>query len=352
MGTVRFLLSVTVLMMHSSPIFGYAANIPGYLAVQLFYIISGFLMTFVYSERYVLTAKPYYYFITNRFYKLFPLYWITILLIIAFSISVGIFSGSYNKLQYYYDYYQKGNSLWGLVVVGLSNFTLVFQDVISFFTITPNGLAYNGLQANLTLQELFFIPIAWTVSVEIIFYLVTPFIATKSIKTILIFISLILLCRLLLYSLGVNNGFIIYRFAPTEFLWYLLGVLSYKLYHKKMLPDTKWAMLLFTIVMVTLLIIPRFGYITDIALYSLIFLSAGALVNRFTHNKWDKILGELSYPIYIVHTFVLSIVVSNAFPKKLETGLSCLILSLALSVILNEFVLKKIESFRKNRILK
>lgn len=350
MGTLRFFLAVMVVIMHSAPVLGYDANVPGSTAVRTFYIISGYLMTMVYSEKYALSHSSYYYFITNRFYKLFPLYWIVVLLVILFSLFVGTLTGSYNKLQYFFDYYQQGISLYSLLMVMVTNLVLIGQDIISFFTVTPNGFTYNGLQTNLTLQELFFIPIAWTVSVEIIFYLVTPFIATKPLKSIIQLIILVLLFRVLLYFMGVDNGLMIYRFAPTEFLWYLLGVLSYKLYQKKILPSEKWANLLLIISLILLILIPHLGNISDIALYFLTFVGAGALINKFSRNTIDKFLGELSYPIYITHTFVLSIVLSNSFPKNIGVGLAVLVLTLALSIFLNEFFLKRIEIFRKNRI--
>ena len=107
MGYVRFLLALSVLFIHSSPVFGVTTTIPCYLAVQLFYIISGFLMALVYSEKYQFTDQPYYLFISNRFLRLFPMYWFVVVCVLILSLIFGVFLGSYGKIHYYYSYYNE-----------------------------------------------------------------------------------------------------------------------------------------------------------------------------------------------------------------------------------------------------
>jgi len=52
MGTIRLLLAVSVLAFHSAPIAG--LQLPdGIVAVQSFYVISGFYMSLILTERYL-----------------------------------------------------------------------------------------------------------------------------------------------------------------------------------------------------------------------------------------------------------------------------------------------------------
>ena len=69
MGTIRLLLALAVVFTHS---YGYLFT-GGKLAVQLFYIISGYLMSLI-----LLNNKTYsnlYKFYSNRLLRLFPVYW-------------------------------------------------------------------------------------------------------------------------------------------------------------------------------------------------------------------------------------------------------------------------------------
>ena len=74
MGLIRTLLAISVVLAHSSPIFGIKL-VGGQVAVQAFYMISGFYMTLVLNEKYVGANKAYKLFITNRLLRLWPVYW-------------------------------------------------------------------------------------------------------------------------------------------------------------------------------------------------------------------------------------------------------------------------------------
>jgi len=83
-------------------------------------------------------------------------------------------------------------------------------------------------------------------------------------------------------------------------------------------------------------------------IYIVFFLFLPLLFEQTKNNKVDRYIGELSYPVYIVHIFVIIFVskVSN------ETYLSLLtiIISILFAIILNKFVQKKIEKIRISNI--
>src|SRR5574340_1067478 len=73
MGILRFILALTVIIAHSEPLYGFVF-IEKVMAVQSFYIISGFYMAFILNEKYV-GPGSYRIFITNRILRLYPAYW-------------------------------------------------------------------------------------------------------------------------------------------------------------------------------------------------------------------------------------------------------------------------------------
>lgn len=350
MGTIRFLLALSVLIVHSSPILG-VTILPGYLAVQVFYIISGFYMTLVYREKYSLSKRPLYLFFSNRILRLYPLYLIVIFMTIILSLVFGVWLGWYGKLQYYFDYYHHhSNSLGQLSALIFFNLILIGQDIITFFSFSPNGYFYfNGLQGNIQLQEFLFIPIAWTVSVELFFYLVVPFTVNKSIQTIIGFIVSVLLLRLLLFFFfDAQIGFAIYRFAPTELFWFLLGILSYRLHKIGYLPNRRFGAALWLLFLFSLF---TYRYLeVDLIIFCLTFFTVPSIFYYFSRHSWDRLVGELTYPLYISHCFFLLIVGANSFPQRLGTGLPLFIFTLSFALFAYYFILRKIDHLRNSRL--
>ncbi|MDH6355821.1 peptidoglycan/LPS O-acetylase OafA/YrhL [Dysgonomonas sp. PH5-45] len=86
MGIIRLLLAISVVINHSTAIFG-CRLVGGAVAVQAFYIISGFYMAMILTEKYV-GKGSYKLFISNRFLRLYPIYWAILLVVILYSVSL------------------------------------------------------------------------------------------------------------------------------------------------------------------------------------------------------------------------------------------------------------------------
>lgn len=355
MGSIRFLLAVAVVLVHSSSIFGITL-IPGYLAVQSFYIISGFLMALVYSEKYSKTNRPYYFFISNRILRLYPTYILVVILTIFLSLILGLVFNSYGKLQFYLNVYQSSpQSFYSLVIVFVSNFILVGQDFISFFGIDKQsgGFYFLGLQSDMVLQDLLLIQIAWTVAVEFFFYLLTPFIVNRSIYKILMAIFMVLVLRYSLFYFGyTDDRFAIYRFAPTELFWFLLGVLAYRLKTLGFIFFENFGVIFLVWI---LLFAGCYEFILfkykDVAFFASIFLGCSPLLKYFENFKFDKFFGDLCYPLYLSHCMVLLVVGPESFPKPFGEGLPTLTISIIFSIFINIFFLLPLERYRQKRVI-
>ena len=87
MGMLRFFFALSVIASHANKILG-LEFVGGLMAVESFFIISGFYMALILNEKY--TGKgSYKLFISNRFLKLFPIYWIVLILAVLLSLYEG-----------------------------------------------------------------------------------------------------------------------------------------------------------------------------------------------------------------------------------------------------------------------
>src|SRR5688572_10026095 len=83
MGILRLLLALAVVVAHcptSTTLQGWV--LPGSIAVQAFYVISGFYMALVLNEKYTFegSTKLFY---QQRYLRLAPMYWLTVLITIG-----------------------------------------------------------------------------------------------------------------------------------------------------------------------------------------------------------------------------------------------------------------------------
>ena len=171
MGIIRFLLAISVLVLHTTPIFGLTL-VGGDVAVQAFYIISGFYMSLVLTDKYETTNwKGYKLFITNRLLKLYPVYWVTL---VAF-LTLGISSVWIFKSTYIFDYYIDNIDLItpiNLVYLIFCNIFIIGQDLLFVIGFQNNNYFFQAdySNANISLHRFLFIKQAWTISLEIYFY--------------------------------------------------------------------------------------------------------------------------------------------------------------------------------------
>lgn len=236
MGLIRILLALSVVIVHTGSIYGYNL-VGGELAVQAFYIISGFYMSLILNEKYINTNNSYSLFISNRFLRLFPLYWIILILTILFSLFVGVYSKGENfaDLSSFVHYSDQLSPL-SLIFLIFTNIFLIFQDIVMFLglDLKSGNLFFTSdfMSTNPMVFKFMLINQAWTVGLEIMFYLIAPLLVRKKTKFIMSLIIISLLLRLFIYSNGYNYSPWTYRFFPTELLFFMLGALSYKIYCK------------------------------------------------------------------------------------------------------------------------
>ncbi len=288
--------------------------------------------------------------------RLYPVYWLILILTVLFSLAIYLSTGHKDgaALQPYIDNYTS-LSAGSFVFFIFTNLVIFLQDAVMFLginTTTGNFFFTPDFTATHPLAYTFlFIPQAWTIGLELMFYLIAPFIVRRKLMVVLSIIILSVSIRLLLYKNGLRNDPWTCRFFPTELAFFLAGNLGYRAYKKIQtmeIPawyiDAALAMLITIIFFFDRIIIPAKQYM----FMAYVFLIIPFVFYRFRNSNIDSYIGELSYPIYISHIFIMTVLLSLHISYK--TGLLPSIITIVFSVAINELLAKRIEKIRQQRV--
>jgi peptidoglycan/LPS O-acetylase OafA/YrhL len=323
MGLIRFALALSVVFWHmpGAPFHLMNASV----AVTLFFIISGFYMAMVINEKYA-KGEPEHWirtFYLARLWRLYPPYLAMFLTMMIWGATAGLSSPLLERLPM---------SVFDQVILAASNIFLFGQDIHQFlvrvrvesagppfFLDIVNGINPATLQnSNMAVGQ------AWSLALEATFYLVAPFVVRSSRRTAIWLLIALVLRFLLLEVFGQRSGIWGYFFFPGAVCMFLLGSAAY--HFRKLLPLSEihvvvvgWIalacfMIWFTATSIVNGVVlpsaanwsidrPRFWI-----LYVLFAVSIPFIFEATKRVRFDRELGELSYPIYLVHGLVLGFV--------------------------------------------
>ena len=298
-GTYRTFLALMVVASH----LGGVPMIGGY-AVFAFYCLSGYLMTLIMQTDYGYSFNGTARYAINRFLRIYPIYWVSILL----SVLLIWYMSNDFFLHYHQSIYLPGD-----FVESIKNVMLFFPSFRDSPRLTPP---------------------AWALTVEIFFYILIGIGTSKNKLITLIWFACSALYHLcvFIFQLGFEHKFYTISAASLPFA---TGALIFY-YNSKI---TKYISLLPgkiyycfpLIIMLCILANWQFGILTTqskgIFFYSNYVLCAtmvAVLMERnqlpFISPKFDKWMGDLSYPIYLTHyqTGVIVIIILSAVGIELK----------------------------------
>ncbi len=359
MGVVRLILAISVVIAHTDSFLGLNL-VGGRVAVQAFYIISGFYMTFVLNEKYIGLNDSYRLFITNRLIRLYPIYWVVLLLTFCYSGIIFLMTDGtqFARMHVYLQYFDH-LGWFSLLFLAFTNLFLVFQDMVMFLGINlENGNLFftkSFGDSKPMLYQFLLIPQAWTLGVEILFYLIAPFIVRKNLLFVGGLLLGTLLLRLILWNWGLNHDPWIHRFFPTALGFFLLGTFCYHGYKRLELKKNVPVKFIYYLTILTIFTYGFLDFTGKELLFFLFFTIAVPFVFIHTkHSKWDRKIGELSYPVYISHMLILLFLnhLHGIFQIKNYLSYSglAILLSVLLAFLLNVFVAQRVEQYRQGRL--
>lgn len=330
LAVVFFHFALDIFPFHFSNVFG-----NGYLAVSYFFVLSGFVMLYTYLDK----NTDYREFIIKRTARIVPLY--------LFAVIIDILP----RLYLYASGKQDAEPGF---------FTAVFLNLTFLQSVIP-GYAYTVNSPG------------WSLSTEMFFYLLFPFLLLLFrnrkkqfiIGTILLYIS----TQIIFLTLLQNNyepGGTFYQFLLlnplfhyNEFLIGMIGVPILYRYREQLakVPSILWLVLIIVVMQVKY---PNF-YASDGLLapvFLLVIIGIAAKEPKFLKHKTLVYLGDISYGIYILQKplkyYVYSVLNPNFFHLE-KTGVFYvyLVILIAFSAISYQFIEKplrdKINSFAKKK---
>lgn len=334
MGSLRLFLALSVALVH----FGVPLGFPtSDIAVQSFFVISGFYMALVLNEKY--GPGSYWLFISNRLLRLWPTY--AVVLFLSFAIASNwrpIASFDLSVFVYFI--------VSQILIIGQETYFFLFITNGAFtFTLHPGGMT--GL-----LYTFAPIPQAWTLGLEIYFYLLAPFVVRRGPSVIAAIIAASLILRIaLLWAFGFSGEPWTYRFFPSEIALFMAGSLGYYAYASRNDERQRQVNRLQSIAAILLfacLALSKWDGASRLASLSLlgaVIIGVPRLFQLTRSIAWDRYLGELSYPLYICH-FLFGWIL---LPESALGAWLALFLSLIASMLLYRLVESPIDKWRQNR---
>ncbi len=347
MGLLRTLLALSVVFDHAAP--AEELLVGGQIAVQCFYIMSGFLISYILVERRSYTSIWAFY--VNRYLRLYPIYFVVAILSL-----IAILATQRTGFAAVYAAAPPS----AIVLLVFANTFLFGMDWIMFCGVINRKLVFltNFADSDVPLYQGQIIHPAWTLGVELTFYLVAPFILPRR-----RWIWFLLVASVALRIYFVHLGFgtrdpWTYRFFPTELALFLVGALAHQIllpaYRRFSSRGQALAANFATVFLMALCVVYALLPLEAIYKRLLLYAAVGCLVPLTflfqQKHRFDGWIGDLSYPIYICHTLVLWICTYALRHLKIQDerilGIACAVFSVAFAMCLNWAIAHPFERVR------
>jgi peptidoglycan/LPS O-acetylase OafA/YrhL len=303
MGAIRLFLALAVLQSHVYGHFlisaqlavnsSFTFGVNGGYAVAFFFVISGFLISFVLEDKYQRPGGTVAFY-RARALRIYPLWW-CLYLIVPFITGDGLFEFAASRHLY--------DLVTGFFIFG-SDWLLSFKAYPDLYTVPmPHGLE-----------------LGWTLATEMTFYLIAPFVLRSRIWPVLIAAASVLARMWLNIWFPVNSASQLwnnwcYYFFPALVFFFMLGHLTRQVYKKMPIPNwAGWLGLGFA-ALVCLIQDAHYDYENaDFYVAILVFtVSLPAIFEATKNNKICNFLGDLTYPLYLSHGVMIA-VIEEKFP--------------------------------------
>jgi peptidoglycan/LPS O-acetylase OafA/YrhL len=257
----------------------------GYLAVDLFFILSGFVLALNYVESLPGSLAGAAGFYRLRFARIYPLHFVILMLFLLNPLAIALFSASGDTSAYGWDYF-----------------------VLSLFLVQNWGFS----------TELAWNVPAWSISTEVFAYLFFPFAAVLMRRVIVTAGAVLLVMAALLVALalaaraaGGSLGSDITGFGLTRCcLQFLLGMMVWRL-RDRVGFATPWlshaAILLAVGLLLAYVLLPIGDAVVMPAAFALLVFGLAdpqARPGLWLNARWLETLGLISYSTYLSHYFI------------------------------------------------
>ncbi|MDO1558679.1 acyltransferase [Brevundimonas sp. 2R-24] len=345
MGMLRLTLALAVLLAHlpGAPF----TFVHGGLAVQAFFIISGFYMALVLDGKYADRGLFY----SNRLLRLAPSY-LAMMVVCA----IGLFGFGVSVTATPEVFMTAFSDPATAVVMAFENVFVVGQELLFWLRIGPDGgLIYDPSGAlpsetNTLAWQALLVPQSWSLSMELMFYAMAPFLARMRWTTLLVIALASVALRFAGHLLPLDYPLWSSRLFPTALFMFLMGMLAHRaLPWASKAPRWMGAVLGLALV-AGLVLMPLTGLRGEAARW-LVYVGVAVVTpfafNAFKAVKWDRWIGELSYPLYLCHLFVIALALTVTPEQAVPVAI---VGSIAMSVLLVMLIEQPVDRWRQARV--
>jgi len=289
MGAIRLFLAWGVLLAHFDHEvlrhFGmqanyiWAFNVIGGRAVLFFYVVSGFLISYVLHEKYPRNLTGTLAFYRARFLRIYPLWWVLLIACLLLDTPPA--------------QHVPATLLPASVLLGS-------DWIVAFWTFPQTYWLAFPASAE----------IGWTLGAELTFYLLAPWVL-RSNRVALLFLLAAAATRLFtIWAFPMHtplNITMTYFFFPSTLVFFMLGHFGAVL-HRRYSIKLGASLMLLTLTIV-ILCSSRAGSVSDWKTHAALVSFAAALPGIFAATKDNRIfnfLGDLTYPAYLIHSLIVS----------------------------------------------
>jgi len=232
--------------------------------------------------------------------------------------------------------------------------TLIFgSDLVMFLQVNEQQVTFGPyLESTPPLFTLLLIPQAWTLALELLFYLLAPWLVRQRTFTLIFLMTISLSLKIFVVGLILQaQDPWLNRFFGFEISYFLLGILLFRYWlarraqwtancsHNRSVGDAIVVSLIILAAPWLRTFADSFGFfIGHYAVTLLIVLSLASLIPRLfmltSTSKLDRKIGEFSYPVYLSHILalgLLGVLVSRIYLSPLITFVCALALIFAIA---------------------
>jgi peptidoglycan/LPS O-acetylase OafA/YrhL len=274
-------------------------------------------MALILSQKYGTVPGGLRAFAMNRFLRLYPLYAVVLLLTIGWYLLRQVVLGDRAPAAGIFEMHQYLTG-WQMLGVWLSNFSLIGLDFICSWHWSPD-IGFIFLHASdcethsedVFLGSAIWVIQAWSISMEILFYLCAPLLARLKAGALA---AVILASLALDIWISSSLGRTTYFFAPAQLYLFATGMMLYRAYFSFNFSErvAQNRTMMIGLVSVSFLVAWCLPVLWHQPPQWMLILAFAALIpGLFAVSKdsgWDRSLGNLSYPIYLSHMLVGGVV--------------------------------------------
>lgn len=271
-------------------------NLMNTTAVDVFIILSGFVIFFMIDDR----KQEYLPYITQRFFRIFPIYLVALIISLAM---IGFSRGVIQALP------SSPSTIMRLTLIS-DYFNNPVTALLSHLPLLQGAIP----PSILTHSSYLILGQAWSVSVEWQFYIIAPllfYIITNIDKKTYTILAIIFVLSLLFISRKMGKGF-----YGENIISFSIGYLSF-FFYKHVYPKVKiiHTRYIFSIFALSSILVLKQDSVAcliwTISFYYILKFQSGygdGLVNKLLSNPRLIFLGKISYSVYMTHMIILYIV--------------------------------------------